>query len=90
MFTAALVSALVGVGVSLVVSLIGATAKGAAAVGAVKVFENIFSISNLDWIKGFDEPYTSIASQAIYMLGNFMLLESGENSLYGSARFSKK
>ena len=73
MFTAALVSALVGVGVSLVVSLIGATAKGAAAVGAVKAFENIFSISNLDWIKGFDEPYTSIASLAIYMLGNFML-----------------
>lgn len=73
MFTAALVSALVGVGVSLVVSLIGVTVKTAAAGAAIKAFDSIFSISNLDSIKGFDQPYTSIASQAINMLGNFML-----------------
>ena len=73
MFTAALVSALVGVAVSLAISLIGAGAKAGATVAIVKGLENIFSIANLDIIKGFDQPYTSIATQAINMLGNFIL-----------------
>lgn len=67
-----LTSILISVGISLVISLIGATAKTAAVGSAAGIINNLFSIANLNSWGGFDAPSNAMLLQAIAMLVNFM------------------
>lgn len=67
-----LTSILISVGISLVISLIGAAAKTAAVGSAAGIINNLFSIANLNSWGGFDAPSNAMLLQAIAMLVNFM------------------
>jgi len=58
--------------VSLGVTILGVVGKGALAVSAFNSLRDLVDIDKLGAMKGFDEGYAAIASQALNMLGHFM------------------